>query len=114
MPPPNPVKAVCNQPVTIERRTGRDTYGEDIYAPPETILARLEPDDGLVRTVTGEEVQADSKMLSVVKVSLGDLISGTITLASAGGTISIQSATIKRVTPIVAFDGTVLGFRSRL
>jgi len=106
------LRGFLKQKVTIERKAGTNPYGETSYSPPEQIPALFQPDDGLIRTSTGQEVQAESSLLTVGRVNLGDLVSGVVT-APDGSTYEVAQAEIRRVTPIV-FGPKAIGFKAKL
>ena len=100
------------QTVTIQRRTGYNDAQEPIYSAPFSVPALFQPNDGLVRTITGQETRADSTLLTVDRIELGDLISGTVTQAD-GTEYEIGQDEVRGVTPIV-YKGRAIGFNSRL
>ncbi len=100
------------QNVTVRRKTGENNAGEYTYGGPEDIKALFQPDEGLTRSATGQLIDAESKLLTVDQIGLGDLVSGTFTLQD-GSEMAVAEAEVRRVTPIV-FKGRVLGFQSKL
>lgn len=100
------------QTVTLRRRGQRNDANEIEYADPEEIPAMFEPDSGLRRSATGEDVTAESYLMTVDKIDLGDQISGSVQLQD-GTTFEIPPAEIRRVTPVM-FKGKAIGFEARL
>ena len=98
--------------VTIKRSTGINAYGERSYTTLDGIPALFEPDNGTKITAMGEEVQADSRLLTVDEVMLEDLVSAVVSLPG-GGTIEYEDAEVRRVTPVV-YKGRAIGFRAYL
>ncbi len=89
----------ANQTVTLQRLTTEDSFAGNTYATAEEIPARYDPRTGLARTVGGDEVQAESSVLTETEVALGDLIEGS---------------EVRRVESIVSKKGVTLGYRAFL
>ena len=87
------------QAVALERKGEADFYGNVTYADPVQIRARYEPDEGLIRSATGQEIDAESVVLIRETVALGDLIEGSA---------------VRRVETIVDKRGKTLGYRCYL
>lgn len=58
--------------VTWERVLGTDEWGRDAVAPPETIAARVEPANRLVRDRQGQEVVSRARVLTEAAIAPGD------------------------------------------
>ncbi len=93
------ISRFANQSVTLRRLTTTDSYAGNTYEVAEEILARYDPRHGLTRTVGGDEVQAESTVLTETEVALGDLI---------------EDSAVRRVEPIVNKKGITLGYRAYL
>lgn len=64
----------------LERKTDRtDRFGQAVYEPPETVAARKTPVRGVVRTETGEDVEAETEIVTGpdVPVEVQDRIDGS-------------------------------------
>ena len=100
------VNAYALQELSLERRVRDDDgelvlndYSEHTYEDAETILARYQPRSGLVRTATGDEVAAESTVLTTTEILLGDRIEGS---------------DVRRVVPLVDFSGQVFAYKAFL
>ncbi len=100
------------QTVTVRRKTGENNAGEFTYGGPEDIKGLFQPDEGLVRSATGQLIEAESQLLTVERVGLGDLVSGTLKLPD-GSDMAVAEAEVRSVTPII-WRGRVSGFQLRL
>lgn len=98
-PAQNPVAAVCNQTVSLERYSGTNAYGEATYETAEDIPARIEEKQNLKRDQQGVERLFSTRVLTVEEVALGDLINGN---------------TVEARENIVDFFGEIMGWRSYL
>lgn len=83
-----------NQTVSLQRKGATDVYGDITYGEPEQIKVRYSPDNGTVRTATGQEINAESVLLldPADVVVLGDLI---------------ESSEVRRLKPIVDKRGKI-------
>ncbi len=93
------ISRFANQNVTLQRLTTTDSYAGNTYEVSEEIAARYEPRHGLTRTVGGDEVQAESTVLTETEIGLGDLVEGS---------------EVRRVEPIVNKKGATIGYRAYL
>lgn len=85
-----------NQTVSLQRKGAPDFYGDVVLSEPVNIKARYEPADGLVRTATGDEINAKGTILTQAEVAVGDLIEG---------------AEVKGLEALVSKSGTTLAYR---
>lgn len=90
----------ATQEVRLQRLITSDSYEGNTYDPPdiedaETIMAVYEPASGLTRTLGGDEVAVESRVLTQTSVGLGDKIEGSA---------------VRRVAPVPDFDGTTIGY----
>ena len=88
------ISRFANQTVTLQRLTTEDSFGGNTYATAEEIAAHYRPRFGLTRTVGGDEVQAESSVMTETEVALGDLIEGS---------------EVRRVEPIIK-KGVTIGY----
>jgi hypothetical protein len=89
------ISRFANQTVTLRRLITEDAYEGNTYESPEEIEARWEPDQGTVRTIGGEEVDARDYVLTETEVGLNDLI---------------ENRAVKRYKPIIKKQGVLLGY----
>jgi hypothetical protein len=89
----------ANQTVSLERKESTNDYGDVTYSDTESILAVYEPATGLRRSLTGDEVAVESRVLTETPVSLGDRIEGS---------------SVRRVIPVIGFDGETIGYEAYL
>lgn len=96
----------ATQTVTLERAV-RDEYGEPTgasysgaqYEEPVTIECVYEPASGRTTTVTGAQVQVESRVITQTEIKLADKVEGYV---------------VKRVVPLIDFDGTTTGYEAFL
>jgi hypothetical protein len=89
----------ANQTVSLERKESTNDYGDTTYADAESILAVYELASGLRRSLTGDEVAVESRVLTETAVALGDRIEGS---------------SVRRVVPVIDFDGETIGYEAFL
>lgn len=102
----NLIAKYATQSVTLERRKRYedgevvgDQHSGASYEDPETIQAVYEPVSGTVRTATGASVQAESRILTEREIKLHDKVEGSV---------------VKRVSPVIYFDGQIIGYEAFL
>ncbi len=88
------ISRFANQTVTLQRRLTNESFQGNTYTTAEEIAAHYRPRFGLTRTVGGDEVQAESSVMTETEVALGDLIEGS---------------EVRRVEPIIK-KGVTIGY----
>jgi len=86
--------------ILLERLISEDSqYHEKRYSTAKPIEAIYQPASGTVTTQTGASVQVESRVLTTTPLKLGDKINGQV---------------VKRIVPVIDFDGSTAAYEAFL
>lgn len=91
------ISGFANQAVTLQSYTGKDGFGKPTYGSARTIMARKEPDRGVVRSATGTDVPVNTYYLTEETIDLQDKLDGV---------------PIRRIREVIGKGGQLLGYEA--